>query len=111
VAVTAGQSGGWTPIGVEQTATGYEVAWKMRADQYVQWTTEANGNVTSQSGVMSDGSSALAAPERRFDQNLNDDAGVTAFTSIEADGSTSLPRASQRHEVLSWGTSVVSFFC
>ncbi len=25
----AGQFGGWTPIGTEQTATGYEVAWKV----------------------------------------------------------------------------------
>ena len=30
-----GQFGGWTPIGVEQTAGGYEVAWKVTgADQY-----------------------------------------------------------------------------
>ena len=34
-AVVAGQFGGWTPIGAEQTATGYEVAWKVAgADQY-----------------------------------------------------------------------------
>src|SRR5438105_5050850 len=28
-AVTAGQFGGWTPIGAEQTSSGYDVAWKM----------------------------------------------------------------------------------
>ena len=34
-AVIAGQSGGWTPIGVEKTATGYQVAWKVPGkDQY-----------------------------------------------------------------------------
>ena len=31
----AGQFGGWAPIGTEQTASGYEVAWKMPgADVY-----------------------------------------------------------------------------
>jgi hypothetical protein len=30
-AVTAGQSGGWAPIGAEQTAGGYQVAWKEAA--------------------------------------------------------------------------------
>src|SRR2546430_1214904 len=34
-AVVVGQFGAWTPIGAEQTATGYEVAWKVTgADQY-----------------------------------------------------------------------------
>ena len=32
----AGQFGGWTPIGAEQTASGYQVAWKLTgADQYI----------------------------------------------------------------------------
>ena len=36
VDVVAGQFGGWTPIGVEQTASGYQVAWKLPgADQYI----------------------------------------------------------------------------
>ena len=39
VAVVAGSLGGWTPIGVEQTASGYEVAWKVTgSDQYGVWT-------------------------------------------------------------------------
>ena len=47
-AVVAGQFGGWTPIGAEQTATGYEVAWKVAgADQYTIWTTDSNGNYIS----------------------------------------------------------------
>jgi len=37
-AFVAGQAGAWTPIGAEQTATGYEVAWKVAgADQYSVW--------------------------------------------------------------------------
>ena len=43
--MTAGQFGSWTPIGAEQTATGYEVAWKdPGADQYGAWSTDSNGN-------------------------------------------------------------------
>ncbi len=42
VAVVAGQFGGWTPIGAEQTATGYEVAWQIPgADQYLVWATDS----------------------------------------------------------------------
>jgi serralysin len=34
-AVVAGQFGAWAPIGAEQTASGYEVAWKVTgADRY-----------------------------------------------------------------------------
>src|SRR5260370_405928 len=44
----AGEIGAWTPIGVEQTATGYEVAWKVTgADQYTVWNADSNGNYVS----------------------------------------------------------------
>ena len=46
--VVAGQSGGWTPIGAEQTASGYEVAWKLAgANEYSVWATDSNGNYKS----------------------------------------------------------------
>ena len=52
--VVAGQFGGWTPIGAEQTASGYQVAWKVTgADQYSVWTTDSNGNFISYSAVFS----------------------------------------------------------
>src|SRR5207247_503024 len=36
--VVAGQFGSWVPISAEQTAGGYEVAWKVSgADQYIVW--------------------------------------------------------------------------
>ena len=51
-AVVAGQFGAWTPIGAEQTATGYEVAWKVPGtDQYTVWTTDSNGNYLSNIGT------------------------------------------------------------
>jgi len=37
-AVMAGQFGAWAPIATEQTASGYEVGWKLAgADQYTAW--------------------------------------------------------------------------
>ena len=45
--VTAGEFGGWTPIGAIQTASGYDVAWKNTGTgQYTVWTTDSNGNYT-----------------------------------------------------------------
>ena len=46
--VTAGEFGGWTPIGAVQTASGYDVAWKVTGvDMYTIWTTDSNGNYLS----------------------------------------------------------------
>ena len=47
--VTAGEfdqyGGHWTPIAAAQTASGYEVAWKVPgADQYTIWSTDSSGN-------------------------------------------------------------------
>ena len=53
-AVAAGQFGSWAPIGAEQTATGYEVAWKVTgADQYTVWNTDSGGNFTSTPSAVS----------------------------------------------------------
>ena len=47
-AYAAGQFGAWAPIGTEQTASGYEIAWKMPgADLYTVWNTDSNGNYVS----------------------------------------------------------------
>jgi serralysin len=41
----AGQSGDWTPIGAEHTASGYEVVWKsLGSNLYSLWNTDSNGN-------------------------------------------------------------------
>ena len=91
--VVAGQWAGWTPIGVEQTASGYEVAWKLAgADQYTVWNTDSNGNYISHAiGTVSGTSSALESLETSFHQDLNGDGviGVPGAV-IEAYGSTSL---------------------
>src|SRR3984893_8596669 len=76
----AGQFGAWTPIGVEQTATGYEVAWKVTGvDQYTVWNTDSNGNEISNTGVLSGTSTTLESLETSFHQDLNGDGVI--FTS------------------------------
>ena len=73
--MVAGQFGGWAPIGAEQTATGYEVAWKVPgADQYTVWNTDSSGNYVSNAiGVVSGTSTALELLETSFHQDLNGD--------------------------------------
>jgi hypothetical protein len=56
----AGQTGAWTPIGAEKTASGYEVAWQVPGtDQYAVWNTDSSGHYLSDTGVVSGSSSAL----------------------------------------------------
>jgi serralysin len=94
-AVTAGQFGSWTPLGAEQTATGYEVAWKVNgADQYQIWTTDSNGNYVTQGSAMTAASIVLQAAEVRFHQDLNGDGRIgVAPTVVEASGATKLDLA------------------
>ena len=89
----AGEIGAWAPIGAEQTATGYEVAWKVTgADQYTVWNTDSSGNyISSLVGVVSGSSPALESLETSFHQDLNGDGTIGAPTTvIEALGSTNL---------------------
>jgi hypothetical protein len=91
--VVVGEFGAWAPIGAEQTASGYDVAWKIPgSDQYSVWATDSGGNFTSLLiGPVSGNSAALKSFETTFQQDLNGDGvvGVPA-TVIEASGSTSL---------------------
>src|SRR5713101_3069239 len=92
-AVVAGEFGAWTPIGTEQTAGGYEVAWKNPgADQYTAWNTDSSGNFVSDTiGIVSGASTALESLETTFHQDLNGDGVIRVpITVIEALGSTSL---------------------
>ena len=90
--MVAGEFGSWTPIGAEQTASGYQVAWKVPgADQYSVWTTDSDGNFISTSAVLSGSSSALRSFETSFHQDLNGDGAIgVPGTVIESAGSTSL---------------------
>ena len=58
---------------LEQTASGYEVAWKIAgADQFSIWNTDSSGNYVSYS-VYSGTSTALESLETSFHQDLNGD--------------------------------------
>jgi 20S proteasome alpha/beta subunit len=68
------QFGAWAPIGAEQTASGYEVAWKVTgADQFQVWNTDSSGNFVSSTGVVSGTSAVLESFETSFQQDLNGD--------------------------------------
>src|SRR5439155_541639 len=75
-AIVTGQFGAWNPIGAEQTATGYVVAWKVSGqDQYTIWNTDTNGNFVSAafSGAVSGASTTLESFETTFHQAVNGD--------------------------------------
>jgi hypothetical protein len=94
----AGQFGQWTPIGAEQTTSGYEVALKVAgADQYTVWSTDSNGNYTSNIiNTVAGTDPTLVSLETSFHQDLNGDGVIGPATTqpsqtvIESFGSTSL---------------------
>jgi serralysin len=93
-AVVAGQYGAWAPIGAEQTATGYEVAWKVTGvDQYTVWNTDSNGNRISDTGILAGASNTLESLETSFHQDLNGDGviglAVKAGATLELAGAAS----------------------
>ena len=82
---TAAGGGTWTPIGAEQTARGYEVAWKVAGvDQYTVWNVDSSGNYVSSPILPTSGTNlAIENVETSFHQDLNGDGviGIPAATS------------------------------
>jgi serralysin len=102
--------GAWTPIGAEQTASGYDVAWKDgSADQYVIWGTDNNGNWSADLMTPSSGSSStLKSFETTFQQDLNGDGiigGGSATTIIESSGVTSLTQVGANYFLYAQGST------
>jgi hypothetical protein len=84
-AVVVGEFGTYTPIGAEQTATGYEVAWKVPGvNQYTVWNTDSNGDyvLNATGGDVPGSSIVLESLETSFHQDLNGDGviGIPAGT-------------------------------
>src|SRR5205814_8861777 len=83
----------WVPVGVEATATGYEVAFKLTGtNTYTVWNTDSSGNYNSSAiGGVSGNSAAFERSEEHLHEDHN--AGrlicvlITA-TMVEAFGST-----------------------
>ena len=74
--VLAGESfGAWVPIGAVQTASGYDVAWKIPgANEYTVWSTDSNGNyIANIIGAVAGNDYALESIETTFNQDLNGD--------------------------------------
>jgi 20S proteasome alpha/beta subunit len=97
--VLAGQFGAFAPIGVEQTASSYEVAWKATgADQYTVWTTDSSGNYISNTAIISGSSFALQTFETGFQQDLNCDGVIgPRVTTIETAGTTRLAQVADQY--------------
>ncbi|KWV46858.1 hypothetical protein AS156_20745 [Bradyrhizobium macuxiense] len=102
--VAAGQFGTWSPVGAEETSSGYDIAWKDSVSgNFAVWTSDSNANFVSKILPNVTGtSSALESIEQVFHQDLNGDgvigiptvtvAQIPATTSIEASGTTSLDK-------------------
>ena len=91
--VTVGEFGGIAPIGAVQTASGFDIAWKIPGtDQLTFWSTDAHGNYTSNlTGLISGTSLAAESLETTFGQDLNGDGTIGPTSSlIQTDGSTNL---------------------
>jgi hypothetical protein len=82
---------GWAPIGVEKTASGYEVAWKDASGDYTAWNTDNNGNYISNIGNMgwvSGTSTAFESLESSFNQDLNKDGYIGLVLNGSSGGQT-----------------------
>ncbi len=93
--ITFGIYPGWSPVGAEATATGFEVAWKDPNGTFSIWNTDSSGNFTTNAGVADVSSAALQAFETSFHQDFNNDGvigppAMPPTTTIESSGSTSL---------------------
>jgi Tryptophan-rich Synechocystis species C-terminal domain/Cadherin-like/Bacterial Ig-like domain len=101
--VTVGEFGSWVPFGAVQTATGYDVAWELPGgNQYTVWSTDANGNKTSNIvGLVAGNDPTLEAIESVFNQDLNGDGtiGPVTTTVIQKDGSTTLSEGANEYFV------------
>src|SRR5208283_596130 len=69
-----------------QTASGYDVAWKMAgANEYTVWSTDSNGNyVSNLIGAVSGTSTALELIEPTFGQDLNGDGTIGPLITADA---------------------------
>jgi Ca2+-binding RTX toxin-like protein/20S proteasome alpha/beta subunit len=104
-AVTAGEFGGWTPIGAEAVSGGYDVAWKMAgADQYLTWTVDGGGNYVTASATVAGGSYALESLETLLHQDLNGDGTIgVVTTTIESAGASALVQVADNYALQSVG--------
>jgi hypothetical protein len=111
-AFVAGQAGAWRPIGAEQTATGYEVTWKVAgADQYSVWNTDSDGNyIANAIGVVSGTSSTLESFETSFHQDLNGDGTIGPIVSSALAQATTINATASPNDTDSAAQSIFQKF-
>ncbi|MBH5403217.1 protease, partial [Bradyrhizobium sp. CNPSo 4010] len=91
--VSAIACGTWAPIGAEQTAGGYYVAWKDSVSgHYTAWSTDSNGNYINNIVPEVTGTNAsFQSLETTFQQDLNGDGSIgVPVKTVEMQGSTEL---------------------
>ncbi|MGA7965854.1 MAG: hypothetical protein WCB49_08215, partial [Gammaproteobacteria bacterium] len=102
-----GQFSGWSPIGAEATASGYEVAWKSSSGSYTAWNTDSNGNFVSGTlGIVSGTSLPLETIETSFQQDLNGD-GMIGSPTIAAGATCEVVSACARDVLFSASTGTL----
>ena len=80
--VAVGQFDPYVPVGAEQTASGYEVAFEdAGTNQFSIWSTDSNGNFLSYT-VYSGTSTALELLETSFHQDINGDGVIGVSTTV-----------------------------
>ena len=107
-AFVSGQFGSWTPIGTEETGSGYIVAWKdTSSGRYTVWTTDSNGNYITNTADVAGTSATLAPVEVKFQQDLNGNGILgttgTTGTTIDSFGLTSLVKVGSNYQLNSAG--------
>ena len=104
VDITSGQFGTWTPIGAEQTSTGYELAWHDTAtNQYSIWTLDSNGNYITNNGALSGTSLIMETAETTFHQDLNGDGVIGVPTASLASTTVSSGQTSGLASIINLG--------
>ena len=87
-------------IGAEQTASGYQVAWRFgRSDQFLVWNVDSNGNYTGDATpVVHAGDLSLQMLETTFHQDLNAESKTGPMTAtIETAGVTDLVQVANQY--------------
>src|SRR5204862_5751679 len=78
-----GYVAGWLTCGLELSAGGYEVAWKVTgSNTFSIWTTDSNGNFISSTPALTGADYALQSAEARFFQDLNGDGHIGPTTTV-----------------------------
>ena len=88
-----GTFGAWAPIAAEQTAGGYQLAWRFgTGDQYVVWNLDGAGNyLGNATGYVGGADMSLQVLETAFQQDLNGNGHIgPTTTTIENFGATRL---------------------